>query len=245
MSDPISPAKIFVILPAYNESENLPALLEKFASLNDAQIIVVDDGSADGTIAAAEKFQKRINLIVEKHPKNLGLGAALRTGLKKALSIAGDDDWIVTMDADNSHPPELIPQMIQKLRSTNSDVVIASRYADGGKEIGLAAHRKFLSWACSGILKLFFNVPGVKDYTCGYRLMKASALKKVAEKTNGEFVTETGFVCMSELLLNLAGVGAKFAESPLVLRYDLKRGQSKMKIFRTIGGYFRLILKRK
>lgn len=237
---------LFIVLPAYNEAEDLPLLLERIIQSKSAQdhctLIVIDDGSTDETVSVAESFKNRLEIIVARHSKNLGLGAAFRTGLTKALSIAGGDDLIVSMDADNSHSPELIPEMKKKIQE-GTDVVIASRYAPGGAEVGVAEHRKFLSAGCSGILKLFFPIENVNDYTCGYRMMRVSILKRCGEQTGQLFFKEEGFVCMSELLLNLKRCAAKFCEVPLQLRYDLKRGASKMKIFRTIFSYLRLIFR--
>jgi dolichol-phosphate mannosyltransferase len=130
--------------------------------------------------------------------------------------------------------------MADKL-AEGSDVVVASRYVPGGKEIGLAPHRRLFSRLCSLWLKAVFGIRGLSDYTCGYRLYRASALKILQSETKGRFFEEDGFACSSELVLNLARTGARFAEVPLVLRYDLKQGKSKMPVLRTIGGYFGLV----
>lgn len=249
--------QIFLVLPAYNESENLGRLLEKLTRIPEIsahlKVIVVNDGSTDDTAKIAETFfsllrekkgESDFELFIETHPQNLGLGAALRTGLSKALSMAQPEDSIALMDADDSHPPELLPQMEQKI-TQGFDGVIASRYLSASGEIGISLPRKFLSLACNKILQLFFPVPGVKDYTCGYRLLRASLLKKLQEETAGKFFSENGFVATSELLLRLHQCGAKFFEVPFQLRYDLKKGKSKMKIFRTIFGYFRLIWRKR
>lgn len=238
---------VIVVLPAYNESENLQPLLEKFVKLNQicpCKVVVVDDGSQDNTVKTAESFKDRLEIIVEKHPRNLGLGQTLRTGLKSALRTAGDADLIVTMDADNSHSPDLIPAMLKHIEE-GSDVVIASRYMEGGKEIGLSKFRRLLSYFCSKIFKVFFPITNVRDYTCGYRAIKIPTLRALAKKTNDTFYQEESFVSMNELLLNLSFIGAKFSEVPLVLRYDLKTGKSKMKVFKTILRYLLLIYRLK
>lgn len=242
-----------VILPAYNEAKNLPALLERFAALDAlrfssglprCKLILVDDGSSDETTAAALSFQNRLDILVEKHEKNKGLGQALRTGLGKALSLADDGDCVVTMDADNSHPPELIPALSRKI-SEGCDVAIGSRYETGGKEVGLSFHRHFLSAGANRMLRVLFGVKGVRDYTCGYRVYGVPALKKLAAATNNLFYEEEGFVCMAELLIRLARLGAVCSEVPLELRYDLKAGESKMKIGPTVLRYFFLIYRLK
>lgn len=237
--------RVFLVLPAYNEAENLTALLNKLAQIPElsewTQVVLVNDGSTDGTTKIAGTFQSRLKIAVEIHRQNLGLGAALRTGFKKALSLAKPEDAIAVMDADNSHPLELLLEMLKKINE-GFDVIIASRYLPASREIGISSQRRLLSVACNKLLSIFFPIQGVKDYTCGYRLIRAALLKKLEERTNGTFFNENGFAATSELLLELAQCGAKISEVPLQLRYDLKKGKSKMRILHTILGYFRLIL---
>jgi dolichol-phosphate mannosyltransferase len=249
--------RIFVVLPAYNEEDNLPQLLEGFARLAQSgalsretslKIVVVDDGSTDGTVPAAEAFSKRLDLVIEKHPKNLGLAETLRDGLKKVISVKNEqgsnspvDDVVVTMDADNTQTPDLIPQLVGKIRE-GCDVAVASRYAKGAKEIGVSWFRRIVSHSAGLSLRFLFPTQGLRDYTCGYRAIRLSVLERLAQKTGGAFFfEEQGFACAVELLLNFRGLGAQCAEIPLVLRYDLKKGASKMKIPETVLGSLRLI----
>ncbi len=249
---------VHVLLPAYNEQGNIGPLLEQYVQLAKSQaqarperkykVLIVDDGSSDKTVETAETFKDKLDLAIEKHGQNRGLGPAVRTGLNKILERAElartvpSQDIVVTMDADNSHPPELIPSMIDKIEK-GYDLVIASRYVEGGKELGLARHRSLLSWGCSQLLKQFFPIPGVRDYTCGYRAFKMAKLKKLADKTQGEFYKEDSFVSVNEFLLQMAKLGLRATEVPLVLRYDLKLGKSKMKVLSTVLRYFLLILR--
>jgi dolichol-phosphate mannosyltransferase len=240
---------IWLALPAYNEERSLPALLERCvpvagrleASGNRLAVLVVDDGSRDGTIAAAQGFAGRLALEVIPHGVNRGLGAALRTGLSGALARAADGEWIATMDADNTHDPALLPDMLDRLVEDRADIVIASRYAPGGQEVGLSPLRSVLSRGASFLLTTLAHVRGARDYTCGYRLYRVSTLRRAAAAWGERLVEEAGFTCMAEVLLKLGRGGARVAESPLVLRYDLKEGASKMKMTRTIARYFELI----
>lgn len=250
---------IYILLPAYNESGNIGPLLEDLFRLSQdpdfkraarIRVILVDDGSGDGTSAAAEPFTGRMDLTIVKHDRNLGFGPALRTGFGKALSLRKSDrdrregDVTVVMDADNTQSPDVIPDMLSKI-GEGKDVVVASRYAPGGKEEGVARHRQALSATCNLLLKILFPVRDLKDYTCSYRMVRCSFLERLAEKTSGRFFAEDGFVCASELLLNYRRLGGRFAEVPLTLRYDLKKGPSKMNLFKTIVGYFALVAKMK
>jgi dolichol-phosphate mannosyltransferase len=239
----------WLALPAYNEERSLPALLERCIPLAKTleaqgarlQVLVVDDGSTDGTIAAAKAFEGRLGIEVIPHVVNRNLGAALRTGLTEGLKRAGESDVIATMDADNTHDPGILPDMYSRMQQTSADIVIASRYAPGGEEVGLTRLRQFLSRGASFLLTMTVPVKGARDYTCGFRLYRAAMLRRAAQVWGDRLVEEVGFTCMAEVLLKLGRGGARVDESPLILRYDLKEGASKMKMMRTITRYFELI----
>lgn len=240
---------LWLCLPAYNEERSLPGLLESCRPVAAAfaaegrrlRLIVVDDGSADGTIRAAERFADTLDVEVVPHGVNRGLGAALRTIVSAGLARADDDDVIATMDADNTHDPALLPELWSRLDAGAADVAIASRYAPGGDEIGLSPLRRFLSRGASLLLGITAPVAGARDYTCGYRVYRAGVLRRAEQAWRDRLLEESGFTCMAELLLKLGRLGARVVEVPLVLRYDRKLGPSKMKVLATIARYFTLI----
>lgn len=237
---------IYILLPAYNEERDLPTLLHRIRGamqslkLPDYCVLVVNDGSTDGTLAAVANCQAEIPIEVLDHGVNKGLGQAMLTGLSRAAALVSDDDILITMDADNTHDPNLIGSMIEKIRA-GADLVIASRYELGGEEVGLSRLRSFLSRGASSLLKIFFPMPGAQDYTCGYRAYSGAALKIAYQAYGSQLVEERGFTCMAEILIKFRSIRARVSEVPLVLRYDLKSGQSKMKVVRTILRYFVLI----
>lgn len=236
---------IHILLPAYNEALALPALLDDIREVRwpggePYSVVVVDDGSTDATVPVCRSRWDGMPLEVICHGRNLGLGSAMLTGLRHCLSRCGDADGVIALDADNTHSPSLMPEMIRALRA-GSDIVIASRYADGGAEIGLAPYRRILSRGASTMLRVAFPIHGARDYTCGYRAYSSRILERGFHAFSDDLIQETGFVCMAELLVKLGSIGAKVSEVPLVLRYDRKAGASKMKVARTIGRYVRLI----
>jgi len=239
---------IYILLPAFNESSGIETILHNIShQLEGLQylLVVVNDGSTDDTFSILKKFQIKINLKIINHEKNLGLGSAMKTGITYISSVINDDDILITMDADNTHPVELFPKLIKNTGGNGSDIVIASRYAMGGCEVGLTNLRKILSGGASALLKLFFPIQNVNDYTSGYRAYSGKIIKKSNEFYADTLVSESGFTCMAEILIKLSHIGAKITEEGMILRYDLKRGKSKIKILRTILEYFRLILKLK
>ena len=228
-----------IVLPAYNEAHDLPDLLDRIGRTMTPygkryQIIVVDDGSDDETADVAEAMAPRLPVKVFRHGENGGLGRALRTGLLTAMQ---DSRFVVTMDADNSHDPELIPLMIERLQ-LGHDVVVASRFQEGGQEVGVGLHRRALSHTASRVLRWVFPLKGVRDYSSGYRAYRAELLKDLVDEYGEDsFIEETGFACMLEALLKAGAREARMVEVPLVLRYDRKQGASKMRIFRTVRRY--------
>lgn len=243
------PSRIIVVLPAYNEEANIGSLLRNiFESLTEDNqgfsIIVVDDGSSDGTGRILEECSHEFPILVERHEHNQGLGAALRDGLRRAADMAGERDIIITMDADESHTPGLMIRMIRMIRE-GYDVVIASRYQRGSRIYGLSLRRKIVSWLASKLMRAVFPTPGVSDYTCSYRAYRAVALKQAYLQFGDDLVDQDGFQCMVDILLKLRRLPLIFGEVPMILRYDLKRGQSKMRLWHTGKRTLHLLWKRR
>lgn len=241
--------RILVVLPAYNEEQALPHLLDSIIEnlseeQQDYSIIVVNDGSSDRTGEVADSYAARHPIRVLHNDTNKGLAETMRRGLMEAVSKAGPKDIIVTMDADNTHPAGLALRMIRSIREGN-DVIIASRYREGSQVRGVSLIRRFLSWAASLLFRVFFPIPGVRDYTCGYRAYRAEVTKSLIEQYGREFISERGFSCMIDILLRLRERGVVFAEVPLVLRYDLKPGRTKMRVLPTIFDTLKLLITRR
>lgn len=232
---------IHIVLPAYNEAASLGPLLARIRGAmarasSEYRVIVVNDGSTDPTLEIAKREAAIMPVMIVDHGRNRGLGEALKSGLVTASGDARDDDTIVTMDADDTHPPDLIARMVGRLEEGN-DLVIASRYQQGAQEIGLGPYRKGLSRGASFLLRTLFPMKGIRDYTSGYRAYRASILKAAVARYGDRLIEESGFSCMVELLLKLRRLGIRCEEVPLVLRYDQKGGASKMRVVRTIRRY--------
>lgn len=229
--------KITVMMPAFNEEQDLPGLLvrirDAMSGWADYRVVVVDDGSSDRTADIVREAAAWMPATLVQHPRNLGLGAAIRTGLK---TTSTEDGVIVTLDADNSQDPLLIRSMVARIEE-GFDVVIASRFQPGSAEIGVPPYRKFLSHASSGGIRFLAPYRGARDYTCGFRAYRAEIVRRLIANYGDNFLRENGFACMLELLLNLKRLRARVSEVPLVLRYDLKAGASKMRVFRTMRRY--------
>ncbi|MFQ6673102.1 MAG: glycosyltransferase [Candidatus Tectimicrobiota bacterium] len=238
---------ITYVLPAYNEAENVAVLLEKIAkTMAQAEqtysVVVVDDGSTDGMAAILERKKAEMPLTVLSHPQNQGLGRAVRTGLLHAVGTLPPEAVVIVMDADNTFDPSHTPAMWRALEA-GADLVIASRFAPGGEEVGVQFHRRVLSRLARAVLTLLYHVPGVRDYTCSFRAYRVELLQRGLEVYGEHLTTSRGFPIMAELLIKLAALGPQVVEVPLTLRYDLKRGRSKLAIARTVCEYLSMLLR--
>jgi dolichol-phosphate mannosyltransferase len=148
------------------------------------------------------------------------------------------------MDADNTHNPHLIPRMIQRI-DEGYDVVIASRYCPGALVVGVPRLRQLLSDMGSWVYQLLVPIGGVRDYTCGYRAYRAAILQAAFDRWGDQFISETGFAAMPDILLKLRCLDHLLAtELPFVLRYDRKPGASKMHVGSNILASLRLAIRR-
>lgn len=246
------PATTTIVLPAFNEEACLPALLGRIRELASrhptwsVRTVVVDDGSTDGSrdAVAAAAATMPVDLVV--HERNCGLGPTLADGLRRALEVSPEDAVIVTMDADDTHPVELVEAMLARI-AAGADVVIASRFRPGARVIGVPVARRWLSVAAALLVASLFPTRGVRDFTCGFRAYRRSALQRVRERVGEAMVSSSGFQVQCDLLLELRALRPRvvFAEVPLVLRYDRKRGRSKMPVLTTAAATLGLLLRRR
>ena len=241
--------KLWIVLPAYNEEKALPHLIDALVEdlteeKRKFEILIVNDGSQDRTGEVATTYSGKAPVRVFNNGCNKGLAETLRFGLLEAIKLAADDDIIITMDADNTHPAGLLLRMVRLIREGN-DVVIASRYRNGSYVKGLSLYRRFLSYGARWLCRILFPIRGVRDYTCGYRAYRVTALAQLMSRYGKDFISEKGFSCMLDILLRLREQELIFTEVPLILRYDLKPGLSKMNVSRTIKETLSLMVRRR
>jgi len=231
------------VIPAYNEAENVPRLLADLAPVArglGARVIVVDDGSTDGTAAAIREHSGDLHLAIVTHSVNRGLGTAINTGIRAALGESSDDDAIVTLEADTTSNLADLPQMLE-LFDAGVDVVLASVYAPGGRIIGVARWRLAASKSVSNAFRLLGGLREMHTLSSLYRVYRAGTLRRAAETYGYLLVREPGFAANVELLLKLYNAGASVAEVPTVNDWRTRKGESKMQLKPTVVAYMRVM----
>jgi dolichol-phosphate mannosyltransferase len=234
---------IWVILPAYNEEASLPRLLPKLQSVLEARrepyrVVVVDDGSVDGTADVLEAYASLLPLSVITHPMNRGLGETERDGFEYVAARCQPDDIVVRLDCDDTHEPEFLERLLNKV-AEGYDVVNTSRFQPGGGQMGVSAYRAAISRAANVFMRMVFGVPGLRDYSCGFRAYRGAVIQDAIGIFGNNFVQlrGLGFTSTLEMVVKLHLLGCRFAEVPFMLRYDQKASPSKMVSSITTLGY--------
>ena len=233
-----------IILPMYNEELSIPLLRKMFdekmsmPSGYDYRIVAVNDGSLDTTLLLVNDWARENSRVrVVSHTQNQGVGQAILTGFGEAIRM--NSACVVTLDADASHPGDIIKQMVEKV-AAGADIVIASRFANGGMQIGVPPIRKVYSLGARILLSAIFPLKGVKDYTVGFRAYNTTMLHRALSITEEPFLKFRSFATSVEILLKVAPMANIIEEVPLILHYDHKLSPSKLKVWITISDYLKL-----
>jgi len=233
---------IWILLPAYNEEDSLPQLLPKLAALNrhgrPYQVVVVNDGSVDQTAELLEGHAQKLPLHVITHPINRGLGETERDGFEYIAARCDPDDVIVRVEGDDTHEPEYVFALLEKL-DEGFDVVNTSRFQPGGGQLGVDGYRALISRAANLFMQVVFHIPGTRDYSCGYRAYRGRVIQDAIRIFGNNFIQlrGLGFTSTLEVIVKLHLLGCRFAEVPFTLRYDQKKSSSKMVSSITSLGY--------
>jgi glycosyltransferase involved in cell wall biosynthesis len=212
---------VVVVVPTYDEAENIEPLCRRvLAAMPTAEVVIVDDGSPDGTAEVARRVAAELGRIeVIEQPVKGGLGAAYRTGF--AAALARGADVCVQMDADLSHDPAALPALVANVEH-GADLAIGSRYVPGGLTVDWPWQRRALSrWGnryAAGVLGLAVN-----DATAGFRAYSADALRRIDYET----VRADGYGFQVEMTHRLVGLGGRIVEFPIAFQ-ERVAGESKL-----------------
>ena len=217
--------KLAIVIPTYNEAETIPSLInelfEKIKQLVEKlDILIIDDSSPDGTADIVRELGTKYEKIkVIQRPKKMGLGAAYKEGFRYVLEKL-DSELVLQMDADHSHQPSEIPNMLEKIK--NFDFLVASRHVEGSDVVGWGIGRKATHSIAGAIARICAKIE-IKDSTSGFRMFK----KKTLEKVDFNKIRSDGFAFQIEVLHQLKQLGMKGLEVPTVF-VNRTEGSSKM-----------------
>ncbi len=224
--------QVLVVIPTYNESENIEGVLHKVrGALPDATVLVVDDGSPDGTGDMAEQVGNQIgNIEVLRRSEKAGLGSAYRAGFRWGLDRGFD--VCIEMDADLSHDPDALPDLVAPLDGGSGvELVIGSRYVPGGSIPKWAWHRRLLSRGGNVYASALLGL-GVTDSTAGFRAYAATVLNRIAL----DRIRAEGYGFQIEMTYQAKQAGATIAEVPIRF-VDRTKGESKMSTFIVVEAF--------
>jgi dolichol-phosphate mannosyltransferase len=212
--------RIMVVIPTYNERENLEWIVARVrAAVPEVDVLVVDDGSPDGTGELADRLAAADRQVTVLHrSEKAGLGAAYLQGFRVALERGYD--VVGEMDADGSHQPEQLPRLLDALRS--ADLVIGSRWVPGGSVVNWPLSRKALSVGGNLYARVLLGIP-LRDITAGYRLFRRTTLERI----DLDSVESAGYIFQTDLAFRTLRSGLRVTEVPIEF-VERVRGESKM-----------------
>lgn len=212
--------RAYVLIPTYNERENVGTLIPQVLEADERlHVLVIDDNSPDGTAQVVEEWQQessRVHLL--KRAGRLGYGTAVREGIQCALKEGAD--WIIQMDADFSHDPRALPDLLARM--DDSDLVIGSRYVPGGGTQNWGWTRRFLSATANRVARTLLGLP-VADCTGGFRCYR----RELVERVRLWEIQAEGYGFLSAGLYRCHRMGARIAEVPIIF-VDRRFGKSKL-----------------
>lgn len=232
--------KKLVIIPTYNEKENIEKIIRTVFGLGDYHILIIEDNSPDGTAEIVKKLigEYPEKLFIEERKGKLGLGTAYIHGFKWAL--AHNYDFVFEMDADFSHNPEDLARLYAACVDENADLAIGSRYCKGVNVINWPMSRLLMSYYGSAYVRIMLGIP-VHDTTAGFKCYRATTLRAI----DFDKIHHVGYGFQIEMKYNVYKLGFKIVEVPIIFK-DRTEGTSKMSggifkeaIFGVIGLRFR------
>jgi len=213
--------KALILVPTYNERENLPMLAAGLLALENTELLVIDDGSPDGTGAVADGLARRhpgrVRVLHRTGPR--GLGRSYLDGFREA--VGSDADVVCQMDADLSHDPKFLPAMFAAIAG-GAELAIGSRYRPGGRVENWPMHRVMLSAFANAYIRTVTGLR-VRDCTSGYRCWRRTALARL----HLDAVTSEGYAFLTEVIFQAAAASVRIAEVPIVF-VERRQGASKL-----------------
>jgi dolichol-phosphate mannosyltransferase len=244
-------ATLHVIVPALNEAPNIGRVVDDLKLAAEAHedrfgvsLILVDDGSTDGTGERALEVADHLPVEVLRHPHPRGPGQAFATGFAHLSDRLEPGDYVLTLEADNTSRLEILDAMVRR-SDDDYEVVFASPYMYGGGILHTDPLRIALSHVANAFVKEFLGVHGLQTVSSFYRLYRGEAILRLQRQYGAGVVERAGFECMIEMTMKMMYLGIRISEVPMVLDTSRRIGKSKMRVMRTARGYFALFSRKR
>jgi dolichol-phosphate mannosyltransferase len=251
MSTPDLGLRLYLIIPVLNEAENVPRLLEAIRGFRKAhpahveiRVVLVDDGSSDGTAERAIQLAGDLDLVLLSHAVNGGPGKAFASAFEYLAGRLLATDFVLTLEGDNTSRLGLLTQMLRRSEE-GYDVILASPYMYGGGILQTSAVRVFTSHIANAFVKEFLGIRGLLTVCSFYRLHRGSLILRLQQVYGPGIVERNGFEGMVEMLMKIVFLGSSVSEIAMVLDASERSGPSKMKVGRTALGYVGLVTQRR
>lgn len=230
-----------IVIPAYNEAENIPRLLGDLRTVphvwEHGRILIVDDGSSDGTAAVIAGHAGGMPVEILVQSPNQGAGRAFDRGFRRALELTGDNGRVITLEADNTSDLDALGPMLDA--AADADLVLASVHVSGGRLVA-ARHRRVLSRGAARVIRAGGGVDA-RTVSSFFRIYRAGLLRRGYERHGDRLIQEPGFACKAELLIKLSALGGRVVEIPVELDASRRGGESKLRTLPTLAGYARMM----
>ena len=234
-------APLVVVIPAFNEQENLAQLFSDLEGRPELRadairVVIVDDGSSDLTPSLIESYDGDLPVELLRFEQNQGPGAAFRAGFERALELAPQDAFVITLEADGTGDLAALPRML-KAAAAGADVVLAD-----WKMENVAAHRRLCSVAAGYVVRKALGIDA-KTVSSFFRVYRATMLRAAFDRYGDQLIRESGFACKAEILAKMAVMGARIVEEPVALDWSRRTGESKMPVLKTMVAYWRMLFR--
>jgi dolichol-phosphate mannosyltransferase len=233
---------IKIIFCALDEAQNLKKFLTDISHEiqilgEDFEIIACLDGSKDDSFSIVSDFGRFYPLKILPLKNERGLGLSFKRIFLDVIKNSKDDDLIISLDADNTHNPEQISEMVRHFQNNNLDLLVASRFCENSLMLKFPLHRQLISRSISFLFQNLFSIKTIRgnklqDFTSGYRIYRAKKLSELFSKKGLNFITEPEFTYTCELLIKLSRLNCRIDEIAISYDYEKKLGSSKLRLLR-------------
>ena len=238
---------VYICLPVYNEEATIGILLYKIKETMKAvrhryEIFVLDDGSTDRSREVVKRYAQIMPINLLFHPERKGPGPSLDRFIRETsrLSKYPERDVVVTLQADFTQKPMVIPQMLKEI-GAGADIVIASKFAAGSSDEGLPGIVKLSQRFIPLIIRPLYPIKGVRDYMSTFRAYRVIILKRGMRKFGDELIISKGIASATELLLNLSVFSPVVTEVPLIQTYNIRKRKSRNSLRGLVKEYFNMM----